>query len=123
MDLGRKITGGKYHSRRKRKLYEKLIESRVTILGETKRKTLRVRGGNQKTVLLSENIANVMTENGKSKRAEIKNVVETPQNRFFSRQNRLMKGAIIETSIGKAKITNRPTQEGQVNAVLIKEAK
>jgi small subunit ribosomal protein S8e len=123
MNTGRKITGGKYHSRRKRKLYEKPIETRITILGETRRKTLRTRGGHQKTILLSENIANVMTENGKSKRAEIKNVIETPQNRFFSRQNRLLKGAIIETSLGKAKITNRPTQEGQVNAVLVKEVK
>ena len=30
-----------------------------------------------------------------------------------------MKGAIIETSAGKARITNRPSQEGQINAVLI----
>lgn len=123
MNTGRKITGGKYHSRRKRKFYEKPSESRVAMLGKTKRKILRVKGGHIKTILLSENIANLMMENGKSKRAEIKNVIETPQNRFFSRQNRLMKGAIIETSLGKAKITNRPTQEGQVNAVLIKEVK
>jgi small subunit ribosomal protein S8e len=56
-------------------------------------------------------------------KAKIINVVETPQNRFLSRQNRLMKGAVIETSLGKAKITNRPTQEGQVNAILITESK
>jgi ribosomal protein S8E len=32
-----------------------------------------------------------------------------------------MKGAIITTSLGRAKITNRPTQEGHVNAILLKE--
>ena len=50
---------------------------------------------------------------------EIKNVLETPQNTFFARQNRLMKGALIQTSLGKAKITNRPGQEGHINAILV----
>ena len=62
-------------------------------------------------------------EKGKSKKVEIKNVIETPQNRFLSRQNRLAKGVIIETSAGKARITNRPSREGCVNAVLIKDSK
>ena len=52
-------------------------------------------------------------------KAEIKNVKETPQNRFWARQNRLLKGAIIETSLGKARITNRPTQEGHINGILL----
>ena len=34
-----------------------------------------------------------------------------------------MKGAIIETDIGKAKITNRPTREGSINAIILKEQK
>ena len=52
-------------------------------------------------------------------KAEIINVEETPQNRFLARQNRLIKGAIIETSLGRARITNRPSQEGAINAVLL----
>ena len=51
--------------------------------------------------------------------AEIINVEETPQNKFFARQNRLMKGSVIETSLGKARITNRPSQEGMINGILI----
>ena len=54
------------------------------------------------------------------KKAEIKNVAETPQNRFLARQNRIMKGVLIETTLGKARITNRPTREGHINAVLLK---
>ena len=73
-----------------------------------------------KVILLKSNTANVLVD-GKVKKAEIKNVEETPQNKFFARQNRLVKSALIETSLGKARITNRPSQEGQVNAVLIKE--
>jgi len=118
MKLGRKISGGKYHKQRKKKLYEKKNQEAIVTLGETKRKTLRVKGGNIRTMLLKTNIANVLVK-GKLQKAEIKNVLETPQNRFLARQNRLLKSAIIETSLGKAKITNRPSQEGQVNAILV----
>lgn len=120
MRAGIKITGGKYHARRKKRLHERQSQERHVILGETKRKQMRVRGGNIKIIMLKSNIANVLVE-GKIKKAEIKNVEETPQNKFFARQNRLVKSAVIETSLGKARITNRPSQEGQVNAVLIEK--
>ena len=55
------------------------------------------------------------------KKAKINNVLETKANKFWARQNRLVKGAIIETEIGKAVITNRPGQEGCINAKIIKE--
>lgn len=120
MNRGRKITGGKYHKFRKKKLHQRANQERHVILGNTKRKSLRVRGGSRKTILLKSNAVNLMIE-GKTKKAEIINVEETPQNKFLARSNRLMKGAIIETSLGKARITNRPSQEGQVNAILIKQ--
>lgn len=120
MDYGRKITGGKYHKFRKKKGYEGVKQDRTVVLGETKRKVLRVKGGNSKTVLLKANFANIMID-GKTKKAQINNVEETPQNKFLARQNRLMKGSILDTSLGKARITNRPSQEGQVNAILIKK--
>lgn len=122
MKQGRKITGGKYHKLRKKKFYEKQSQERIVTLKKTKRKTLRVKGGNKKTILLNADTANVLdTETKKTQKAEIKNVLETPHNVFHARQNRLTKGTIIETSLGKAKITNRPSQEGQVNAILVKE--
>jgi len=118
MNKGRKISSGKYHANRKKKKYERKVQERVATLNKTKRKQLRTRGGNTKTVLLNALECNLKTKQS-IKKAEIKNVLETPQNSFLARQNRLMKGAIIETSEGKAKITNRPTQEGCVNAVII----
>jgi small subunit ribosomal protein S8e len=120
MELGRKISGGRYHQRRKKRFHERIRQERITIIGDTKKKKLRKMGGSLKTILLRTNIANVKA--GKSmKKAEIKNVVETPQNKFLARQNRLMKGAIIETSLGRARITNRPAQEGQINAILLEK--
>jgi small subunit ribosomal protein S8e len=119
MNKGRKISSGKYRPNRKLRLHERLVQERQSTLGKTKRKALHARGGHYKQILLTENKVNVST--GKQvKKTDIINVIETPQNKFLARQNRLMKGAIIETSLGKARITNRPSQEGMINAILIK---
>ncbi len=122
MVYGRKITGGKYKKFNKKKKYALPGIPRKVKLKEKKNKTLRTMGGNLKTVLLSEEVANIIDpKTKKSKKAKITNVLETPANRFLARQNILIKSAIIETDLGKAKITNRPSQEGMVQAVLIKE--
>jgi len=116
---GKKISGGRYVAQRKRKLYEISGQKRIIKLGEEKRKTVKSRGGNKKTFLLSAKFVNVQIKNKKSKKMEIKNVLETPSNRFLARQNIITKGSIVETEAGKVRITNRPTQEGIVNGVLI----
>jgi len=118
MVQGRKISGGKYHKQRKKKKYERKGHDRVVKLAERKTKFLRVRGGALKRVSLAQNTINII-KNGKGKIAKIKNVVETPSNRFLARQNILVKGAIVDTDLGKARITNRPTQEGHVQGILI----
>ena len=118
MKLGRKITGGKYIKSRKKKLYELKGQARIIKLGAEKRKKMRTRGGNQKTVSLSAKIINVNTK-GKVKKVEIKNVFETPSNRFLARQNIITKGAVVDTELGKVKITNRPSQEGVINGILV----
>jgi len=110
--LGRKKTGGRYIKKRKKKLYELPGQRKIVKLGETKRKTIRVRGGNKKMFMLKTKFVNV-----KEKKLEIKNVLETPSNRFLV----LTKGTVVDTELGRVKITNRPTQEGIVNGILIKE--
>jgi len=122
MRKGRKISGGRYKKARKKKLYELLGQRRIIKLGEEKRKTIRVRGGNKKAFLLKSKTINVKLGN-KIKKLEMKNVIETPSNRFLARQNILTKGTIVETDLGKVRITNRPTQEGMVNGILIEEFK
>jgi len=122
MGYGRKITGGKYHKFSKKKKHALPGIERKVKLSEKKAKKLRVKGGNLKNVLLQDEFANVFDPNTKkSKKVKITNVLETPANRFLARQNILIRSAIIETELGKAKITNRPSQEGSVQAVLIKE--
>jgi len=122
MKAGKKISGGLYHAPRKKKHYEKKGQARIVKLGETRKKILRTRGGHEKTILLSTNIANILDAKTKSsKTAKIKNVLETPSNRFLARQNVLQKSSLIETELGKARITNRPSQEGNVQAILLNE--
>ena len=116
---GRKITGGRYIKRRKKRLYELPGQRRIVKLGEDKRRSKRVRGGNRKTFMLGAKTINIQLAGNKTKKTEIKNVLETPSNRFLARQDILTKGTIVETELGKAKITNRPTQEGIVNGVLV----
>ncbi|MEM2089583.1 MAG: 30S ribosomal protein S8e [Candidatus Pacearchaeota archaeon] len=118
--LGRKITGGKYRKARKKKLRERQGQQRQVILGQEKKKKIRTRGGHIKTVLLRADKANVFDpRTGKCKVVKIKNVLEVPSNMLLARKNVLVKGAIIETEIGKARITNRPSQEASVQAVLL----
>lgn len=122
--MARKSSGGRYKKFRKKKLFERAGQARTVRLGKDKKKNLRCRGGHLKTVLLSSEKANVLdSKTGKCRIAKIKNVLETPANKFLARQNILIKGAIIETELGKAKITNRPSQESCINAVLVPEKK
>lgn len=118
MNQGRKISGGKYHPNRKKRKFERTGKQILAKLGKLKTKSVRIRSGKSKTFILFSDICNLMIK-GKSKKAKIKNVLETPSNKFLARQNVLTKGAIIETDEGRAKITNRPGQEGHVQAVLL----
>src|SRR3989344_9165610 len=103
MKLGKKISGGRYIKSRKKKLYELPGKKRIVRLGEEKKKTVKTRGGNKKTFLFKAKMINLMIS-GKMKRTEIKNVIETPSDRFLARQNVLTKGTIVETDLGKAKV-------------------
>ena len=122
MVKGRKISGGKYKKFRKRKFHSIKGQIRKVKLENKKQKIIRGRGGNKRLVLLSENFANIIDiETKKAKKTRIINVLETPSNHFLARQNILVKGALIKTELGKAKITNRPSQEGTIQGVLVKE--
>ncbi len=88
-------------------------------MDKVRRKTFRTLGGNSKVVLLSTDEANIF-DGKKYKKSKIKSVVDNAANRHFVRRNIITKGAIIDTEVGKAKVTSRPGQEGTVNAILIK---
>lgn len=118
IDMARKISGGKYRQHRKKKKHEIPRMPRMVKLGEVKKKVIISRGGNGKIVLLATNKAAVLDKkSNKYKVVKIKAVLEIHANRYL--KNVLLKGTVIDTELGKAKIINRPGQEGDVKAVLI----
>ncbi|HLD19300.1 MAG TPA: 30S ribosomal protein S8e [Candidatus Nanoarchaeia archaeon] len=116
----RTVSGGRYRAYRKKRLYEKANAPTLPKLGAPKKKIVRVFGGNIKQRVLDIDVANVIDPKTKKfSRAKIKTIAENPANTNYVRRNIMTKGTIIETELGRARITNSPGQEGAVNAVLV----
>ena len=116
----RKPSGKRVVKARKKKKYELGRYPSETKLGERKCEKVRVRGGSYKYRLLRDNVANLYDpKTKKCQKVKITTVVENPANPFFVRRNIITKGAIIKTELGDARVTNRPGQEGCINARLI----
>ena len=118
----RKSTGGRRISNRGKRKSELGKEPAHTRLDEKKLRKIRTRGGNEKLRLASENKINLFNPDlNKSETVEVVTVLENSADPNYVRRNIITKGAIVETSAGKAKVTSRPGQDGVLNGVLIKE--
>jgi len=119
----RRKTGGRRTSYRGKRAYERGSPPSETRVGERRLKIKKTTGKGVKLTLLACNEANILnTRSGKIQKTEIKDVIENPANRDYAKRGIITKGAIISTSLGKAKITSRPGQDGVINALLIKES-
>ena len=116
----RKRTGGRLVRSHKKKRHQLGNEPTETTVGEPKFRVVDARGANSKTRALSTNVAQV-ADDGETVEAEIEDVTENPANVNYVRRNIITKGAVIETSAGTARVTSRPGQTGQVNAVVVDE--
>ena len=87
-------------------------------VGENKKHAKRTKGGGKKMMMLNANIANIIVK-GKAQKTKITSVVENKADSQFVRRNIITKGAVVQTELGKARVTSRPGQDGTVNAVLI----
>jgi len=56
---------------------------------------------------------------GRSKLVKIESVKDNKANLHYMRRSILTRGAVIKTEMGEARITNRPGQDGVINAVLL----
>lgn len=120
-DHGRSIrrrTGGRRRPKRDRRKHELGSEPTETQVGEGKLKVVDVRGTKAKVRAIQADTASVATDDGVVA-ATIKDVAENPADPNYARRNIITRGAIIETSEGLARVTSRPGQDGQVNAVLV----
>ncbi|MEW5996585.1 MAG: 30S ribosomal protein S8e [Candidatus Micrarchaeota archaeon] len=88
------------------------------VAAEEDRYLKRGRGGNSKVKARRTGFVNVLIE-GKTKKAKILSVVES-HNPQYARQNIITRGAVLNTEVGKVRVTNRVGQDGMVNGVLVK---
>jgi len=120
----RKPTGGRRRPYRKRRRFERGSFPTETIVDEQQRtKVDRRRGGNLKVRLLSTKWVNVSDpETGETKRVEITRVLRNPANVDYDRRNVITRGTILETPLGRVRVTSRPGQSGVLNGVLISKS-
>ena len=111
-------TGGRIRPHGKKKKHQLGNNPTETQFDEPSLRTVVARGNTTKTRALATNVANV-TEDGETTRVEIENVVDNPANPNYARRNIITKGAILETDLGYARVTSRPGQTGQVNAITV----
>jgi small subunit ribosomal protein S8e len=116
----RSKTGRRTRYARGKRKFEIGRESLLTTIGVNSIKVIRTKGNNRKTRVKTSNIAYVLDpKTQKTTKTEITTVKENSANIHYVRRNIINKGAIIETKIGKAKVTSRPGQSGTINAVLL----
>jgi small subunit ribosomal protein S8e len=116
----KKLTGGRKRMNRGKRKYEQGTYAAETTIGEPKRKSSRGFGGNTKIKLLTEKYASVTdVKSGKTEKVEILRVIKNRANVDYDRRGVITKGAEIETSLGTARVTSRPGNDGVINAILI----
>jgi len=117
----RKVSGSMYQRKRDKRKCELGKTPAMTKLGEKDDvRSIRTRGNNQKMRALKLCFANVLNPTTKKiEKAKLKKVVENPASRHFARMGVITKGALIDTDKGKARVTNRPGQDGVIHAILV----
>jgi|TARA_B110000914_G_C15457874_1_gene444321 small subunit ribosomal protein S8e len=121
----RKATGGRlkrpnrYRGKRRTEISS---ETQYAFVGsEDTSKKYRKNAGSQTVRVTSAYTVNVHSKDGKTTRSTISNVIENEANLNFVRRNIVTKGAILQTELGKVKVTSRPGMDGVVSGILIEE--
>jgi small subunit ribosomal protein S8e len=116
----RKLTGARTKSNRNKRKMEFGRDPAETKIGDRKIKKIRTKGGQEKIRLTNDQKINVVDpNNNKVQVADILSVVENQANTHFVRRNIITKGAVVDTSLGKVKVTSRPGQHGIINGIII----
>lgn len=116
----RKYTGKKYKKFRKKRKMELSRPPIETAIGEVKKKKQRTLGGNYKVKMFSGKFVNVTDPSTNDmEKVEILKFESNEASKDLNRRHILTKGAVVETKLGKVKITSRPGQHGILNGVLV----
>ena len=116
----RSKTGRRTRYNRGKRKFEIGREQHLTTIGTTSLKQVRTKGDNRKTRAKTIDVAYVIDpKDNKTTKTEIISVSENKANIHYVRRNIINKGSIIDTKLGKAKVTSRPGQCGTINAILL----
>lgn len=108
---------------RRRKFRDKKLSHMGGVFSATKvadkddKVKIRTRGGNSRMKLKKALTVSVVTKEG-SKKAKVSKVIES-HNPEYVRMNIITKGAVLETDLGKVRVTNRVGKDGIINGVLV----
>ena len=122
----RKPSGGRFkrpNRYRGKRRTEVSSEAQYAYIGEKDdRKMYRKNAGSQTTRLLSANTVNVnIPKEGTTVKATINSVIANDADPNFIRRNIVTKGSIVDTSMGKVKITSRPGMHGVASGILLED--
>ncbi|HUX97951.1 MAG TPA: 30S ribosomal protein S8e [Candidatus Deferrimicrobium sp.] len=118
----RKATGARVRLPRKKRISEMGRPAAETVIGQRKIKLVRVRGGKKKIKAYIADSVNVSDQStGKTKKAAIKELITNPASTEYTRRKIITKGAIINTDLGKVRVTSRPGQDGIINGIIVRE--
>lgn len=123
-EIGKKRTGGKINLYRGKKKFELGSNPLMTKLGKERRSIVKTKGGGSKIKSLAAQKANVYDPATKqTKLVKITDIVSNSANPHFVRRGIITKGAVVETELGLARITSRPSQQGVISAVILEKEK
>jgi len=118
----RKNTGGLFRDFRKDRQHALGKRHLGLTIGEKRIQLVRGLGGSIKRRALKLTEVNVFDPKSKKySKSEVVSVSKNSANPHFIRRNTITKGAIIETKAGLARVTNRPGQDGSINAILVEQ--
>jgi small subunit ribosomal protein S8e len=121
----RKATGGRlkrpnrYRGKRKTEISS---ENQFAYIGESdKTKNYRKTAGSQTVRVTQVFHVNVNRPDGTTTRTTTNNVSENNADSNYVRRNIVTKGAVLDTELGKVRVTSRPGMDGVVSGVLLEE--
>ena len=118
----RKLSGGLIRQAASKKKRDMGRYPAETHMGQRKLKHIRSRGGNSKYRVLRDEYANVLDQStGISQKTKILNVLENKANREYARRRIITKGCVLDTELGKVRVTSRPGQHGIISGIIIEK--
>jgi small subunit ribosomal protein S8e len=121
-DIGRTPTGGRAGVHRGKRRFEIGDHPTATRIDKETRivaKQTKARSFVKAKVHTADHVNLFDPKTKTFSQAKVMAVVECPANRHYVRRNVMVRGAVVQTEKGKARITSRPGQDGTVNAVLV----